>query len=105
MFARLRVFLRSSIRSSLAASLASLLAGAAPLAAQEPDVDVGAGQAAQIAEIERQIARDRTTLRELIGATGVPRADIALDPRLREIAERLPRLQRELEALRREPTP
>jgi hypothetical protein len=99
MFARVRVLLRS-VPAPLCAALL-----AAPLAAQEPDVDVGAGQAAQIAELERQIARDRTTLRELIGATGVPRADIALDPRLREIAERLPRLQRELESLRREPTP
>jgi septal ring factor EnvC (AmiA/AmiB activator) len=104
MLAPARARLRSALAAPLAAALATgLLVCAA--AAQQPDVDAGIGPAAQIAELERQIARDRTTLRELIGQRDKGRADIASDPRLREIAERLPRLQRELEALRREPAP
>ena len=102
---------RALLRSALAAALATApVVSAAGIfvrtaAAQQPDVDAGIGPATQIAELERQIARDRTTLRELIGQQTKGRADIANDPRLREIAERLPRLQRELEALRREPAP
>src|SRR5262245_16859382 len=94
---------RARLRSALAAPLVAVLA-AAPLAvlgtgvlvsaasaqqadekpAETPDVDAGIGPAAQIAELERQIARDRTTLRELIGQRSAGRADIANDPRLRE---------------------
>jgi hypothetical protein len=62
------------------------------------------GTAATIRELETQIARDREALKQIItqSAGGAAAAD---DPRLREIAERLPRLQAELEALRNETRP
>jgi hypothetical protein len=62
-------------------------------------------RAAEMAELEAQIARDRETLRELISTPRWDSAELANDPQIRELAERLPRLQAELEALRREPAP
>jgi outer membrane biosynthesis protein TonB len=56
----------------------------------------------EIADLEGQIERDRETLRQLISMTRWDSAELASDPRVREIAERLPRLQAELAALRSE---
>jgi hypothetical protein len=63
------------------------------------------GTAAAIRELEIQIARDRETLKQMISETAPGGPNPAEDPRLREIAARLPRLQAELEALRRESRP
>ncbi len=56
----------------------------------------------EMAELEEQILRDRETLKDLISRQGLDSAEFTADPRVREIAQRLPRLQAELEALRRE---
>jgi hypothetical protein len=61
--------------------------------------------AAEIRELEAQIARDRDLMKSLISGTGTQGAELAADPRFREIAERLPRLQSELDALREETAP
>jgi hypothetical protein len=78
-------------------------------AGPEPGVEAPAEplseSARQIAELEAQIARDRETLKTLISEGQESGRDISLDPRVREIAERLPRLQSELAALRAEPAP
>lgn len=67
----------------------------------EPEDDPGSAPTdGGVRELQDQIARDRATLVELISeGSGV---DLASDPRVREIAERLPRLQAELDALQRE---
>ncbi len=62
-------------------------------------------RAQEVAELEAQIARDRETLRTLISTPRWDSSELAKDPEIRAIAERLPRLQAELEALRREPAP
>jgi hypothetical protein len=62
----------------------------------------GDPRAGEIAELEGQIERDRETLRQLISTPRWDSAELASDPRVREIAERLPRLQAELAALRTE---
>jgi len=59
----------------------------------------------EIAELEEQIRRDRETLKDLISREGLKGSEFTNDPRVREIAERLPRLQAELDALRREAAP
>ncbi|MFI5316670.1 MAG: hypothetical protein ACHQ6T_13295 [Myxococcota bacterium] len=59
-------------------------------------------RAGEIAQIEGQIERDRETLRQLISTPRWDSAELAADPRVREISERLPRLQAELAALRTE---
>ena len=51
-------------------------------------------------EIEVQLARDRNTLKDLISRTDPGGRELASDPLLRELAERLPRLERELEEAR-----
>jgi hypothetical protein len=56
----------------------------------------------EIADLEGQIERDRETLRQLISTPRWDSAALAADPRVREIAARLPRLQAELSALRNE---
>ena len=56
----------------------------------------------EIAALEREIERDRELLKTLISESGATGASIASDPRVREIAERLPRRQAQLDALRRE---
>ncbi len=61
--------------------------------------------AQQIAELEAQIDRDREMLKSLISEGQQHGRDVSEDPRIREIAERLPRLQSELDALRAEPAP
>jgi hypothetical protein len=59
-------------------------------------------RAEEIAQLEGQIERDREVLRQLISASRWDSAELAADPRVREIAERMPRLQAELAALRSE---
>jgi len=59
-------------------------------------------RADEIAQLEGQIERDREALRQLISTPRWDSAELASDPRVREIAERLPRLQAELAALRTE---
>ena len=59
----------------------------------------------EITELEVQIQRDRETLKDLISRQGLDSAEFTNDPRVREIAERLPRMQAELQALRREAAP
>jgi Spy/CpxP family protein refolding chaperone len=59
-------------------------------------------RADEIAQLEGQIERDREALRQLISTPRWDSAEFASDPRVREIAERLPRLQAELAALRTE---
>jgi hypothetical protein len=70
-----------------------------------PSDELPSERARQIAELEAQIARDRETLKGLISETPLHGQDVSSDPRVREIAERLPRLQSELQALRAEPEP
>ncbi|HXZ85395.1 MAG TPA: hypothetical protein VEI82_07895 [Myxococcota bacterium] len=74
---------------------------AAHPAAREPGLHEDPRQQ-EIAELEGKIERDRETLRELISTPRFDSAALASDPRVREIAERLPRLQAELAALRSE---
>ncbi len=57
-------------------------------------------RAEEIAQLEGQLERDRETLRQLISTPRWDSAELAADPRVREIAERMPRLQAELAALR-----
>lgn len=60
-----------------------------------------AGLDAEIAEVEARIAQDEEALMVLISATDeAPRTALVDDPRFRDIAERLPRLQADLERLR-----
>jgi hypothetical protein len=86
----------------------------APVAAPPRDAETTAalGQLdGQIAALEGEIARDEEALMQLISATeGERKGPIVDDPKFREIAQRLPRLQADLEALRErrgsiEPTP
>src|SRR5690606_25566729 len=58
---------------------------------------------AQIAEVEAKIARDEEAMLELISATegeGAPQGSLVDDARFRDLAQRLPRLQADLERLR-----
>ncbi len=55
----------------------------------------------RIRELEEQIRNDREELKRLISEGKDQGLDIANDPRVREIAERLPRLEAELATLRR----
>jgi len=56
----------------------------------------------EIAELEAQIERDREVLRKLVSMPRWDSSELASDPQVREISERLPRLQAELAALRSE---
>jgi len=85
-----------------------------PEAREEADVTSGEPPAAavprdprmqEIAELEAQIAADRERVKQMISREGSSEALLTGDPELREIAERLPRLISELEALRSEPAP
>jgi len=87
-------------------------AQAAPAAAPPPAPGAPPAQAAgahpqdpraqEIAQLEGQLERDREVLRQLISTRTWDSAELAADPRVREIAERMPRLQAELAALRTE---
>jgi hypothetical protein len=59
----------------------------------------------EIRELEERIERDRELMKNLISQSGVQGRELLEDPRFRELAERLPRLQSELDALRDETTP
>ncbi len=59
----------------------------------------------EISELEKLIARDKEVIKDLISHGRPSGEDLLADPQLREIAERLPRLQSELRALRGETWP
>jgi hypothetical protein len=71
------------------------------LPAQALPADVDPRQA-EIAELERELEARREELKSLISQSSFDSSQIATDPRLRELAESVPRLQAELEALRGE---
>lgn len=62
-------------------------------------------RSAEVASLEAQIATDRESLRQIISTKRWDSSELASDPQIREIAERLPRLQAQLAALRAEPVP
>ena len=64
-----------------------------PIAAEPP------AEGTRIAELEAKIARDRDLLKQLLTSDGNDGAWLR-DPRLRDVAERLSRLQRELDSAR-----
>jgi hypothetical protein len=66
------------------------------------EVPAGDPRAAEAAELEARIAADREQLRQMISTKRWDSAELASDPEIRAIAERLPRLQAELAALRAE---
>ena len=66
--------------------------------------DEAAGESEQVRELRARIEDDRALLKQLLGGRDEGEA-LTSDPRVREIAERLPRLQAELEALRSESKP
>lgn len=69
-----------------------------------PSISPDDPRAAEVAELEARIAADREHLRQMISTKRWDSAELASDPSIREIAERLPRLQAELAALRAETT-
>jgi len=73
---------------------------ASPTEGEAPEAEPGPG-----GEIRGQLEQDREFLRRLISRDPRKGLERSQDPRLREIAERLPRLQAELEALENEPEP
>jgi hypothetical protein len=70
-----------------------------------PQLPADDPRAAEVAELEAQIAADREKLRQMISTKRWDSAELASDPNIREIAERLPRLQAQLAALRAETVP
>lgn len=62
-------------------------------------------RASEVAQLEAQIASDREKLRQMISTKRWDSAELASDPEIREIADRLPRLQAQLAALQAEPAP
>jgi hypothetical protein len=75
---------------------------APPLGLEAYLLDDPESESAEIRELQSRIDLDREQLRELLAAERLGDEALTDDPRLREIAERLPRLQAELEALRAE---
>lgn len=91
----------------------SEVAPPAPDASQVPPPDVappavrsplapGDPRQQEIAQLEAAIERDREELRNMVSTPRWDASELASDPHVREIAERLPRLQAELAALRTE---
>lgn len=91
----------------------SEVAPPAPDAPQVPSPDVappavrsplapGDPRQQEIAQLEAAIERDREELRNMVSTPRWDASELASDPHVREIAERLPRLQAELAALRSE---
>ncbi len=76
-----------------------------PGPAAEPELPSDDPRAVEVAELEAKIAADREQLRKMISTKRWDSAELASDPNIREIAERLPRLQAELAALRAETVP
>jgi hypothetical protein len=76
-----------------------VLPQAALLPEQSPELSP---QRSEMLELESRILADRETLKNLISQPSSPDAAFASDPEVRVIAERLPRLQAQLEELRRE---
>jgi hypothetical protein len=74
-------------------------AAAEPIAVPPADADP---RELEIAELERELAARREELKALISQTSFDSSQISADPRLRELAEIVPRLQAELDALRGE---
>jgi hypothetical protein len=85
----------------------------APRAPETPPVDAGGGEPPsapddadprelEVAELERELAARREELKTLISQSNFDSSQIATDPRLKELAELLPRLQSELDVLRGE---
>ena len=70
------------------------------LALGRPVAAVAASPSETIAELERRIAEDRERLKELISRARGPDADLAANPKVREIGERLRRLRAQLAAVR-----
>ena len=70
-----------------------------------PSLRPGDPRGTEVAELEARIAADRERLREIISTKRWDSTELASDPSIREIAERLPRLQSELAALRAETVP
>ncbi len=76
--------------------------GGAPSGGDGSDVDEDGGPGGQV---RQQLETDREFLRSFISRDAPAGFERSQDPQLREIAERLPRLQAELEALENEPEP
>ena len=76
-----------------------------PGPATTPSISPEDPRAAEVADLEARIAADREQLRQMISTKRWDSAELASDPSIREIAERLPRLQAELAALRAETVP
>ncbi len=85
-------------------SAAPTLAAAEEFAATEPAPEKRdpAEIAAEIRQLEQQIEKDHEELKRRISEGEGDGTDLSSDPELREIAERLPRLQAQLDELRRE---
>jgi hypothetical protein len=76
-----------------------------PGPAAESELPSDDPRAVEVAELEAKIAADREQLRKMISTKRWDSAELASDPNIREIADRLPRLQAELAALRAETVP
>ena len=75
---------------------------ALPPHADAEDYENVAPQDVQAAlDLEERIERDRELIKEMISRQGVTGPDLANDPKLREIADRLPQLQDESEKLKK----
>ncbi len=70
-----------------------------------PSVTTLEENADEISELEKLITRDKEVIKDLISQERVSGEDLLANPQLREIAQRLPRLQSELSALRGETWP
>lgn len=72
-----------------------------------PEVDpedfarVPAQDVREALSLEEEIERDREAIKEMISRQGVTGPELANDPKLREIADRLPTLQNESDKLKR----
>jgi hypothetical protein len=76
----------------------------APPTAPSPELDGGEASDPG-ASIRDQLETDREVLRSMISTDAPAGFERSQSPKLREIAERLPRLQAEVEALENEPEP
>ena len=97
----------TAFEAALPASEAATYSAPPPEARPQPPLAttpaVSAGSS-RVAELEAQITQDKEALKTLISQRSAG-TDLASSAELREIAERLPRMQSELKALRGQPTP